>query len=198
MRNTYPYLFCTLLALLALQSCKTASPDYTRLLQGYRHSIHHSDGTSTFYLSNEPSNSKKKSVSPYYWYSKNQLHQTTGDYHGKLLDGEFTQHDKGGHLKQKRYFHMGLKTSLWKTWDDQGTLLTEENYRLGQLQGSKRYYEKGQLSKKEHYKKGRLNGPSINFPTTDSIITAHYRNGKKVERIPLTKKISRIWKGKKR
>lgn len=103
---------------------------------------------------------KSKKVKPntalnYYWYHRNKVHQSQGDFAGELLHGAYVSFYRENQLKSKGAFKFGLKEGDWLYWRRNGT-----------------------LEKKEHWKKGRLNGKQIQYTAEgkDSLIVS-YRKG---------------------
>lgn len=69
----------------------------------------------------------------YYWYNANAIQSTQGGYSGKLLNGLYTEYYLNKNLKEEGVFNKGLKTGLWKSWNEDGTLNHTARWRKGVL-----------------------------------------------------------------
>jgi antitoxin component YwqK of YwqJK toxin-antitoxin module len=100
---------------------------------------------------------KLKKEITYYWYKRNKVHQTQGDYAGQLLDGEYSAFYRGNQLYQKGTFDRGVKHGVWKYWNKNGRINRTEEWKKGQLHGKVIHYTtQGQDSLMMRYRKGKL------------------------------------------
>jgi len=78
--------------------------------------------------------SSKPSIKPslsYYWYSANTIHTSQGGFSGKLLNGLYTEYYTNKNLKEQGNFKKGLKDGVWKSWNEEGTLIAVTNWKHG-------------------------------------------------------------------
>jgi len=76
-------------------------------------------------------NLQAKSGLFYYWYEANEIHMTQGGYSGKLLNGVYTEYYKNKNLKTQGGFKNGLKDGHWKSWNTDGVLLSDTDWKHG-------------------------------------------------------------------
>jgi len=69
----------------------------------------------------------------YYWYSANAIHSTQGGFSGQLLNGQYSEYYLNKNLKQQGFFKNGLKSGVWKTWNEDGTLKATSTWEKGRL-----------------------------------------------------------------
>jgi antitoxin component YwqK of YwqJK toxin-antitoxin module len=67
----------------------------------------------------------------YYWYDNNSIHTSQGGYSGKLLNGLYETYYLSHNLKEQGTFKKGLKDGVWKSWNPDGTLNKEINWKNG-------------------------------------------------------------------
>jgi len=67
----------------------------------------------------------------YYWYSAGGVHFTQGGFSGKLLNGSYNEYYLNKNLKQQGAFKKGLKDGIWKTWNEDGTLIGLSKWKNG-------------------------------------------------------------------
>ncbi|HEY9000690.1 MAG TPA: hypothetical protein VIM89_05020 [Mucilaginibacter sp.] len=67
----------------------------------------------------------------YYWYSANDIHCTQGGYSGKLLNGTYIEYYPDKNLKEQGSFKKGLKSGVWKKWNNDGTLASVTTWKRG-------------------------------------------------------------------
>ncbi|MDB5133279.1 MAG: hypothetical protein JWR02_3028 [Mucilaginibacter sp.] len=58
----------------------------------------------------------------YYWYSSNAIHSTQGGFSGQLLNGQYSEYYLNKNLKEQGAFKKGLKSGVWESWNEDGTL----------------------------------------------------------------------------
>ncbi|MDB5137822.1 MAG: hypothetical protein JWP37_4425 [Mucilaginibacter sp.] len=74
---------------------------------------------------------KAKAALYYYWYSAGVIHATQGGFSGKLLNGVYTEYYLNKNLKEQGTFKRGLKSDIWKTWNDDGSLKQTATWKDG-------------------------------------------------------------------
>ena len=58
----------------------------------------------------------------YYWYRKEEIHNTQGGFSGNLLHGDYEIFYKSGQLKVRGEFNQGLKHGKWVKWNEKGRI----------------------------------------------------------------------------
>lgn len=117
----------------------------------------------------------------YYWMDAGKVHQTQGEFKGKLLHGEYEKCDQAGNLIEKGNFKKGLKVGVWKQWFPDGKLKQISNWKLGVLHGKLENFNHGKLNHLIHFKNGRKHGVVLKMIDAKLVITAEYRNGILIE-----------------
>ncbi|MFI5161253.1 MAG: toxin-antitoxin system YwqK family antitoxin [Sphingobacteriales bacterium] len=69
----------------------------------------------------------------YYWYSADAIHTTQGSYSGTLLNGQYDEYYLNKNIKEQGTFNKGVKTGIWRTWNEDGTLNQAEKWKNGVL-----------------------------------------------------------------
>ncbi|MBD1363815.1 hypothetical protein IDJ77_08325 [Mucilaginibacter sp. ZT4R22] len=122
----------------------------------------------------------------YYWYASNAVHNTRGGYSGKLLNGEYAVFFPGGSLKEQGGFKNGLTDGVWKSWTDQGLLISFITWAKGRKWGAFTTYDAaGKIVQQGNYINNLLDGELRNYISADSVQYLYYRNG-----VPVSKKPS--------
>ena len=67
----------------------------------------------------------------YYWYDANAIHTSQGGYSGKLLNGSYTEYYTNKNLKIQGNFKKGLKDGVWKSWNEEGAIVSVTKWRKG-------------------------------------------------------------------
>lgn len=102
---------------------------------------------------------KPKKKRKYYWFRFGDIHITSSNYSGYLLDGTYNKFNNNFGLLEKGIFHEGLKTGNWIAWYTNGSEATNTRYKNGFKQGVFKSYDSiGNVTKKGHYKKGLKTG----------------------------------------
>jgi antitoxin component YwqK of YwqJK toxin-antitoxin module len=80
----------------------------------------------------------------YYWYSANAIHSTQGGFSGLLLNGPYSEYYLNKNLKAQGAFKKGLKSGIWKSWNEDGTANSVSTWEKGRLVpgGSVSFWEK--------------------------------------------------------
>lgn len=80
----------------------------------------------------------------YYWYSANAVHSTQGGYSGRLLNGLYIEFYLNKNLKEQGAFKKGLKSGVWKSWNEDGTVNSVSTWEKGRLvpEGSRSFWKK--------------------------------------------------------
>lgn len=114
----------------------------------------------------------------YHWFKAQHIHTTTGDFTGRLLDGEYEKFDASGNLIEKGQFEKGLKVGTWKIWFASGDLQVVSNWNEGLMHGDYlEYAEGGGMITWANYKKGKLHGTYREFENGELILEQKYKNG---------------------
>lgn len=94
----------------------------------------------------------------YAWYGKGMIHNTQGDYAGKLLHGEYLAYDGlSRQLKEKGKYAYGLKKGKWLLWQPNGFLWEAQHWHMGLKNGHTLVYDSlGKVKQKLRYRKGEL------------------------------------------
>lgn len=109
-----------------------------------------------------PSSLKPNEKLDYYWYKNDNVHNSTGGYDGKLLDGNYSAYFSNDNLKERGQFVNGLKNGKWMEWYENGKIKSVLNWRNGYKQGVNETYDReGLLETKSEYRKGKLHGKAI-------------------------------------
>ncbi|MBE9585986.1 hypothetical protein IM792_16145 [Mucilaginibacter sp. JRF] len=117
----------------------------------------------------------------YHWYSAGQINTTQGGFSGKPLNGDYKEWYLNKNLKEQGQFERGLKTGLWKSWRDDGTLAATYTWRNGLRNGNFIVYdEKGLPLTYGNYHNDLLDGKISNRVTADSSEVTRYKAGKVV------------------
>ncbi|HMR84415.1 MAG TPA: hypothetical protein PKE30_14830 [Niabella sp.] len=115
----------------------------------------------------------------YHWFKSGRIHTTQGSYYGKLLHGTYKVIDTERHLLEEGKFRKGLKTGLWRTWYENGTLKSSWNRRFG-LFGNyyniREYDHKGNLIKKGYENSKGFTGYQVEW-LNDSAVVVQYKKG---------------------
>lgn len=115
---------------------------------------------------------RKVSINPdhrldYFWYFKDHIYTSQGDYTYYPLHGEYRVFNKSGNLATKGEFIKGLKSGVWKRWFVNGKLRSESHWMRGKQTGIHLSFDTtGQLMKHERYKNGQLHGRCIYYDET--------------------------------
>lgn len=89
---------------------------------------------------------KKKT---YFWYKAQKIIATQGGSAGTLLNGKYQSFYKNKQLCEQGEFENGLKSGVWKKWDNDGQLTKVERWNNGkQLRRQDYYNEDGQVEKR--------------------------------------------------
>jgi len=104
---------------------------------------------------------KKAKVKPekfYSWFDNTSIHQTQGGYSHYLLHGPYLRFSyPDNQLVEKGNYKTGVKNGVWLCWYDNGVLKEKCNWKNGNLNGRKEFYDrKGQLLRTEIYKNNDL------------------------------------------
>lgn len=107
---------------------------------------------------------------------------TTLELLGQIPDGTAKEFDDNNQLRGEAVYLNNKLNGLVKRYDEEGTLLSEENFIHGQLQGQAIYYTrlKNSLIKTTaFYKNGLLEGERSNYSAQGTLFLSEmYKNGK--------------------
>ncbi|TJZ50571.1 hypothetical protein FAZ15_21355 [Sphingobacterium olei] len=128
-----------------------------------------------------------KKTSPdntYFWYASRKIHETQGDYSGKLLHGDYLHYYPDNELAYKGQFKKGLKTGTWTEWTDDGILKKQSHWKKGQETGAYSLYdEKGNTLEMGKLKAGRRNGKVVmRLPQDSTFSTTYYQEGNEISK----------------
>lgn len=110
--------------------------------------INYQDSIVTFYytIKNLDRVSKNKT---YTWYKSEKIHNTAFGYSGYLLDGMYVSFYRNGQLKSQGNYKMGCKNGIWKSWDENGVVVSVVNQSKIKLRRKKKkVINKLELTKK--------------------------------------------------
>jgi hypothetical protein len=100
-----------------------------------RRIINRGDTLYSFYVQ-KPSQPVKTEINKlYYWFRKDTIMTTTGDYDGWLLDGPYRVYYPDRQLRESGNFHNGLREGEWKTWLPDGRLMRVVHWKKGEQTG---------------------------------------------------------------
>lgn len=112
----------------------------------------------------------------YYWFKGGLIHKAEGGFSGQLLHGEFKKNYHTNQLAEQGNFKKGLKVGLWKTWFENGSTESTQEYSNGQKHGNFYGYNiEGKMLEKGFYSSGKKQGNWIDFINKDTI---RYKKGK--------------------
>ncbi len=77
----------------------------------------------------------------FYWFSANSIHITQGSYSGKLLNGSYEAYFPDKSLKTQGQFNTGLKTGVWRSWDNKGTMVELYTWKNGFKNGEYQLFD---------------------------------------------------------
>ncbi len=100
----------------------------------------------------------------YYWIRSQEIHHSRGDFGGRLLHGEYAVFYRSQNLKEKGFFHKGLKSGQWKKWHISGELNEVQHYKHGRKHGVFLVYSAtGKPKTQATYKNGKLHGKYTDY-----------------------------------
>lgn len=147
-------------------------------IESYRHTVVYDDHKIVFQA--QQANTELKTVAynkTYAWFAGNQIHTTQGGYSGKLLHGLYTDFYLDNNIKEQGNFVMGLKDGIWKSWNDQGILMSQITFKEGIAEGPYSFYNaNGALLESGRNRNGKLDGAQKRF-VGDSISIVKYKDG---------------------
>jgi antitoxin component YwqK of YwqJK toxin-antitoxin module len=85
----------------------------------------------------------------YYWYKFQKIIVTQGFCLETPLNGLYLKFYPNKNLNEKGHFFYGLKNKSWIKWDENGKIISIENYKKGSKKGTQQYFENGTLIKVE-------------------------------------------------
>ena len=117
----------------------------------------------------------------YYWLKSKDIHQSRGDFDGKLLHGKYTEFYLDKNLKKKGQFYKGLKDGEWKFWHANGELSEVVHWNKGQKAGLyKKMDEQGNVLLVSNFKAGKLHGLTISYENGKELRRTNYAAGEEV------------------
>lgn len=136
----------------------------------------------------------------YYWFSSDQINSTQGGFSGKLLNGRYEEFYANKNLKEKGHLDKGLKTGIWKRWDEKGKLKDDYTWNLGSLNGIYHKYDSvGKVLETGKYKNDLLNGKQYTYAGT-AVKELRYKDGKVVvpKKLRMPRFMSKLFEKKKK
>ncbi|GAA3591210.1 hypothetical protein Q4Q39_15855 [Flavivirga amylovorans] len=128
----------------------------------------------------KPSNFNKGKI--YYWFKSGQIHQSMSTSGGLVLHKKYSKYYKSNQLAEQGTFSFGLKIGDWKTWHENGILMTNVAWSNGYKNGHfKAYDSQGNLIEKGNYKQNLKDGYWIDFVKKD---TTYHKNSFKFKERP--------------
>ncbi|MBR2865863.1 MAG: toxin-antitoxin system YwqK family antitoxin [Elusimicrobiaceae bacterium] len=101
---------------------------------------------------------------------------------GDIPDGIVKEFDDNGQVRSEATYKDNKLDGEYLRYDEQGRLLTRENYREGLREGEATYFSymaNGFMHAKAYYKNSLLHGPWTSyFPNGETCVSANYQNGK--------------------
>lgn len=168
-----------LLLFLGLFSAGVFAQGYPKDFLTHKILVNHDDRTIEAYVKPVKLNSTIPDRD-YYWFSGKQIKNTHGGYGGKPLNGEFKEYDLNKGLRTSGMFLGGLKSGVWKSWRENGKLIEDYTWKLGQKNGTFHKYDSlGKVTEFGEFKKDLLQGNHTTM-IGDSIVKVKYRQGKVV------------------
>lgn len=149
------------------------------------------DSQYTFYVIHDPEKVEILKDVEYYWYGDRKIHKSRGTFSGELLHGIYEHQSRDFELKENGRFHLGVKDSIWNTYNNQGELIKRVEYELGVLHGDYLTFENDHLLITGTYKNGKKKGAWINHVKKD---TLYYYGGQSPQSIKRDNWIKRQWK----
>lgn len=131
----------------------------------------------------------------YYWYAFQKVHKNQGAYSGTLLHGDYKVFDKENRMIEQGLFTYGLKTGRWLYWDKWGNIVSEYNWKSGNLHGISKHFQNRQLIRSEQYKNGKLHGHVIIYNHNGEKQLFLFKDGVlKKDNYHITEKKAPFWK----
>ncbi len=126
----------------------------------------------------------------YFYYTRGEIQQIQGGYHGHLLHGEYCNFANKDQLQTQGWFKNGLKHGLWKEWNEAGDLIKETSWHKGKVSGPFTHFDqrKNQVVK-GHNSNGRLNGRIKTYSNGELQTIDRYKNGE----LKSTKEAQSFW-----
>jgi len=106
----------------------------------------------------------------YFWYKNNEVHHSYAKSAGLPLHTEFNKFYRSKQLAESGDFNYGLKDGKWLKWNENGTLLSEIEWKNGYKHGDFfEFDEKGDLILSGTYRNNIKSGFWINHQKEDTI-----------------------------
>ncbi|HTF05891.1 MAG TPA: energy transducer TonB [Bacteroidia bacterium] len=78
---------------------------------------------------------------------------------------------RNGRKTEETRYEMGIQEGFCCRWDDNGRMVSSENYRKGERDGLCRYYSNGNLFRDIYFKDGTQHGAQINYGRRGEVVT---------------------------
>lgn len=157
--------------------------NYMDIMDNNKVTIHTEDHHKIIFQTKE----LRKKTSPentYFWYASRKIHETQGDYSGKLLHGDYAHYYADNDLAYKGQFKKGLKTGTWTEWNEDGILKKQSRWKKGQETGAYSLFdEKGNTVEMGQLKSGKRNGKiALRLPQDSTLSITYYQDGREISR----------------
>jgi hypothetical protein len=126
-------IFLPLILVLTSLGAKAQDED-DRLLSNAldRRTIIRKDTLYLFYVAPEEKIVKPDPKKIYYWFNKDTILTSIGNFGGRVLDGAFKSYYPGKNLKESGLFRFGLKDGEWTSWYPDGSLERVVHWKKGE------------------------------------------------------------------
>jgi len=104
-----------------------------------RRTIIRADTLYRFYVADADKVIKPEITKWYFWFKKDTILSTMGDFGGRVLNGEYKVYYPDKSLKEAGQFRYGLKDGDWKTWNPDGSLQAVVHWKKGEERTSDTY-----------------------------------------------------------
>ena len=106
----------------------------------------------------------------YYWFKSGGIHQSLSNIGGDVLHDSYLKYYRSNQIAEQGIFNYGLKTGVWRDWNEAGQLVLQEQWNNGYKHGkSISYNTNGDLKLKGDYKNNIKVGRWINYKTKDTV-----------------------------
>ncbi|HEX9825416.1 MAG TPA: hypothetical protein VGA80_02370 [Flavobacteriaceae bacterium] len=120
----------------------------------------------------------------YYWFRSGEIHQSLSSVGGNILHNMYSKYYRSNQLAEKGMFNYGLKTGVWKSWNENGMLNQYQEWYNGYKEGAFiRYDINGNIILKGAYKSNLKDGYWIDYIKKD---TTYHKNNTAFKERPKT------------
>ena len=104
-----------------------------------RRTIIRGDTLYRFFVADADKVIKPEITKRYFWFRKDSILSTDGDFGGRVLNGEYKVYYPDKSLKEAGQFRYGLKDGDWKAWNPDGSLQAVVHWKKGEERASDTY-----------------------------------------------------------